>query len=64
MAETIFVVLVFAAILLVGVAWTIALRQNRLARAWIERTGRRTMGSVPMSYDRGQTRDGAVASDR
>lgn len=61
MAEIIFMALVCAAILLVGGAWTFALRQHRLGQASIERTGRRRPERTPMNFDRDQTGDRQAA---
>lgn len=48
MPEIIFITVVIASMLFIGVAWIVALRESRLTAAWIEQTGRRTFGPSPL----------------
>lgn len=48
MPEIIFVAVLIASMLFIGIAWVLALRESRLTAAWIEQTGRRTFGPTPM----------------
>ena len=51
MPEIIFITLIVASMLFIGIAWIFALRESRLTAAWIEQTGRRTYGPVPLSRE-------------
>jgi len=54
MTEIIFLFLIFASMLTLVVAWTLALRESRLSQAWIEQTARRVVGPTPLKLDRDQ----------
>ena len=48
MPEIIFITVVIASMLFIGVAWILALRESRLTATWIEQTGRRAFGPSPL----------------
>ena len=61
MPEIIFVTVVIASMLFIGIAWILALRESRLTGAWIEQTGRRTYGPSPMIRGDERAVDGQTA---
>ena len=64
MPEIIFIPLIIASLLLIGIAWFYALRESRLTAAWIEQTGRRSFGPTPMVREEERVGDGRVAARR
>jgi hypothetical protein len=64
MPEIIFITVVIASALFIGIAWTLALRENRLTAAWIEQMGRRTFGPAPMVREEERVVEGAAAQRR
>jgi high-affinity Fe2+/Pb2+ permease len=64
MPEIIFITVVIASMLFIGVAWILALRESRLTAAWIEQTGRRTFGPTPMVRGEEHAVEGGTAQRR
>ena len=64
MPEIIFITVVIASMLFIGVAWIFALRESRLTADWIEQTGRRTFGPTPMVRGEERAVEGGTAQRR
>jgi hypothetical protein len=64
MPEIIFITLIIASLLLIGIAWIFALRESRLTAIWIEQTGRRTFGPTPMTREEEHSDDSRAVSRR
>jgi high-affinity Fe2+/Pb2+ permease len=64
MPEIIFITVVIASMLFIGVAWILALRESRLTAAWIEQMGRRTFGPTPMVRGEERAVEGGTAQRR